>query len=227
MASVLGHMHRLVTASRTDTGVHALEQYARFRSQGSITDLPLFLNDLNAKLPPTIRIFEVTDISNNLDFHPSLDATGKVYCYRILQSTGAEPRPQGYWHLYRPIDAAQLTAELRSLIGTHDFSSFCAGDSTSKSKVRTLFDVQVHVQDREILLWFAGNGFLKQMIRIVVGCAVERATGKKTALPLLDLLSRQARPTAARLAPADGLFLAQISYGQPLSFPFHFEHKPI
>ena len=217
MQPLLGSLHRLVPASRTDTGVHALQQYASFRTFAPIASPLAFLQALQATLPNSIRLVHIDEVPRN--FHPSKDATGKVYCYRLRRSSRETIPTPGYWPLYRNMSLDILRRELSALVGTHDFTSFCAADTEAVSKTRNMIDIVTEDTDDGILIWFAANGFLKQMIRIIVGSAVECATGKKNAASLSEILAKGSRLAAGRCAPADGLFLVQVAYGDPLKYP--------
>lgn len=214
---VLCAPHRLVPASRTDTGVHALMQFACFRSSTSITDLLTFQEQLTKQLPPGIQLHHICEVPT--EFHPSRDATAKVYCYRVLKRQPKEARLPGYWYQYRPVDIACLKSELHSLIGTHDFTSFCAADLGANQLTRTISNIHVVENGDRLMIWFAGPGFLKQMIRIIVGSALEKATGKTTARTLLEILAAKSRLAAGRTAPADGLFLTRVSYKETAQYP--------
>jgi tRNA pseudouridine38-40 synthase len=211
LAILLGEKVRLVSASRTDTGVHAAQQFAIFRvSKGTIpsNDLPFQLHKL---LPDTIKVRSMFKVSD--DFHPRIDAKTKIYCYRLFidgtQNSGIVKR---HWRLHKPIDIDRLRSELAELVGTHDFTSFCASGGKITTCVRTIDAIIVEEEKNTIRVIFKGPGFLKQMIRIIMGCAVA-ASGKSSKTESLSkILAGKNRKKAALAAPAEGLTLEQILY---------------
>lgn len=211
LAVLLGEKVRLVPASRTDSGVHAAQQFAIFRvSEGLIPpeDLVLKLNEL---LPATIKVrwmFKVTDT-----FHPRKDAKSKIYCYRLyIDSSLNSDLVKGHWRLHRPINLNRFRTELATLVGTHDFTSFCASGGKITTCVRTIDAITIKELNNSISVRFSGPGFLKQMIRIIMGSAVATAGQTSKADSLLSILAQKNRKSAALAAPGEGLTLEQILY---------------
>lgn len=211
LASVLGTKVRLVPASRTDTGVHAEQQIAIFRLPPGTLPPDNFVQKCQALLPTSIVVKTCTPVQPR--FHPRQDAKRKVYCYRLFCDRSPEITLKlKHWRIYRALDLKVLRFELQSLVGTLDFRSFCAGDVEIKNSIRTIFSVDVIENGPAIELWFVGNGFLKQMIRIIVGSAVSYACGRPQARPLQDLLLAKNRAGAGKTAPGSGLTLERIIY---------------
>lgn len=202
----------LVAASRTDTGVHALGQVVLGRFGGRVDREPL-LKGLHALLPRSIGVLDIQPVAP--DFHPTRDARGKVYRYRIWQGQGTNPflRPLAWW-IQHPLQVEAMDAALRWVVGTHDFTSFCASDSSARTKVRTLLEVAVERRGDLVEMWFAGDGFLKQMIRNLVGTAVEVGRGRLPPESMREILMKCDRQSADRTAPGHGLCLMRVFYGR-------------
>ncbi len=211
LAQTLALNVRLVPASRTDTGVHAEQQYAIFRVPDALEWTDAVIPVLNATLPRSIRVKSV--FIPALGFHPRVHAKAKVYCYRLLRdSRPTSDLSARHWRIYRPLNVALLRSELQALVGRNDFSSYCASGTSVKSKVRTISSIDVIERGDEVELWFTGEGFLKQMIRIIVGSAVPFACGSPGASDLKTILAARNRLLAGKTAPAQGLTLHRVVY---------------
>lgn len=211
------HPVRVTAASRTDSGVHAEQQVVTFKSAGNI-DLYRIVKALNALLPPDIRVMRAAQA--DASFHPIFNSTGKVYRYWIWRSPGETPFINPFaWSLGVALDTEAMRSGSRHLIGTHDFTSFCAVDSTAKSKIRRLREVQIIERGPLLEIWCLGDGFLKQMVRNIVGCLVAVGKGKIEASEVKGILNSMDRSVAPSTAPAEGLCLVRIFYGDDLSVP--------
>ena len=193
-------------SGRTDAGVHALEQVASLDLENPIpvTNLRLAINRL---LPPAIRILTTEEV--HPQFHPRFDARAKTYEYRMVRSEMCSPFdwPYVYHHPY-PLDETAMTRLAEALVGEHDFTVFAAADvrdAEMQSKVRTIYSSRL-VRDGDRLLYrVRGSGFLKHMVRNVVGTLIEAGRGRLTSL---DAVPTRCGPTA----PAKGLFLVNVEY---------------
>ncbi len=211
LAAALGESVRLVPASRTDTGVHAAQQFAIFRVSEGLNPSAELAIKLNQILPASIKIrcmFKVPDT-----FHPRTDAISKVYCYRLMFDDAQNSAIiKGHWRLYKPLNIERLRLELSSLVGTHDFTSFCASGGKITTCVRTIDTITVLEKDSTISIQFKGPGFLKQMIRIIIASAVSAAGKTSKSDSLANILAQKNRKAAANAAPGEGLTLEQILY---------------
>jgi len=205
------HPVRITAASRTDTGVHAEHQVVTFKTKAGL-DSARLVKGLNALLPSNIRIMNALPVVSS--FHPIFNCTGKVYRYKLWRSHGessfANPLT---WKLVGDlyIDAMRHAATV--LIGRHDFTSFCASDSSAKSKIRNLREIVIIERGPLLELWFLGDGFLKQMIRNLVGALVAIGRKKISIEQLMSILAARDRSQAPETAPAEGLCLMRIFYG--------------
>ena len=205
------HAVRITAASRTDTGVHAEHQVVTFRSKVDIAPARL-VKGLNAMLPKSIRIMNARPVEDS--FHPIFNCTGKVYRYTIWRSHGESSfiNPIS-WKLVCDLDLDAMRQATVNLVGRHDFTSFCATDSSAKSKVRTLREIKIVERGPVLELWFLGDGFLKQMVRNLVGSLVAIGRKKISSAQLVDILAAKDRSQAPETAPAEGLCLMSIFYG--------------
>lgn len=199
---------RLIGASRTDAGVSAGEQVGLFRSSRRL-QVGGVLRSLNQLLPPQIRVHELQLTA--ADFHPLTASVGKIYRYRLYCGRYASAQDHDlYWSLAPPLDLGVLYHELRGLIGVHDFRAFAKQPVAEQNTVRELIDIQVYVSGAVVELWFHGVGFLRHMIRNVVGSGVALARGSRirsSAAHLVDILATHDRTQAYQTAPAPPLTL--------------------
>lgn len=215
LATFCRHQVRITAASRTDTGVHAEHQVVTFKTSSEL-DLFRIVKGLNALLPHDIRVMRAQCVKD--DFHPIFNSTGKLYRYWIWRSSGESPFVNPFaWQYTGELDEDSIRRSLHHLIGQHDFSSFCAADSSAKSKVRRVRDIQLFSRGPILEFWFLGDGFLKQMVRNMVGTLVAVGRGKIGERDVKTILDGKNRTLAPPTAPAGGLCLARVFYGDDLS----------
>lgn len=210
LATFLRHPARVTGASRTDAGVHAEHQVATFESDAKY-DEERWLASLRGLLPAELCVRSVRPCAD--DFHPILSSTGKIYRYRFLTNVAGDPFLGPFsWHLRREPDWSLFRAEMTSFVGRHDFSSFCASDSSAKTFERTITDVRLDVNGSVAEWWVTGEGFLKQMVRAMAGTLVEVAMGRHPAGSVASMLAARDRRLAGLTAPARGLTLTRVLY---------------
>jgi tRNA pseudouridine38-40 synthase len=193
-------------SGRTDAGVHAVSQVAAFSIENPIP-LPNLRRAINRLLPPAIRV--ISTLEAHPDFHPRFDAISKTYEYRIVRSEVCSPFewPYVYHHPY-PLDEDRMAAFARVFEDEHDFSAFAASDvrdSEGRSKVRTIFSSVLERAPDRLVYRVRGSGFLKHMVRNIVGTLIEAGRGN---LPCVTALPERSGATA----PARGLFLLEVEY---------------
>ncbi len=198
-------------SGRTDAGVHALRQMIAFSIQNRIPCDNL-RRAINRLLPHTIRVFEVEE--TNAEFHPRFDAVSKHYQYRIWREEICPPfdRPYVHHHPY-PLDETIMAEAAEALVGEHDFTAFAAADekdALGHSKVRQIFKSSLHRDGPRLYYDVEGSGFLKHMVRNLIGAIVETGKGNLTTGEFKALLAGlgKANPTL----PAQGLFLIDVHY---------------
>ncbi len=211
-------------AGRTDAGVHALGQVASARLTHSIDNAAL-TRALNAKLPGDIRILRVDAVAD--DFHARYAARSKAYQYRLSLGPVANPLERGrVWHVRQPLDLGKMQRAGAVLCGRHDFAAFqtAAGDKTSASTVRTISELEVArrpgpawlctsaCQNQIMTVDVVGDGFLRHMVRAIVGTLVEVGAGRLEVADVAAVLSSGRRERAGPTAPPHGLFLVRVDY---------------
>mgnify|MGYP000279225695 CR=1 FL=1 len=199
-------------SGRTDAGVHAYGQVANFH-----TDCMMSVNEikdyLTKYLPSDIGIVEVSEASER--FHSRLNAKEKTYLYRIAIPGVSNVFERKYlWYFPETLDIKKMEEAASLLIGTHDFVSFCNIRTNTQDTVRTVYDLTIEKKDDEIVLRITGNGFLYNMVRIMVGTILEIAAGSKPQGCIPQILEQRDRAAAGFTAPAWGLYLDRVFYEQ-------------
>ena len=199
-------------AGRTDAGVHAIGQVASARIASPLDDVTL-ARALNANLPPAIRVFGAETVDDA--FHARFSARAKTYEYRIWNGPAVPPFLRLYtWHVPQPLDVDLLGAAADSLCGTHDFAAFQGSGSIVHTTVRTVMAASWRFCGPETPLVFeiTGDGFLRHMVRSLVGTIVEIGLRRRPLEDITRLLGSGDRSGAGRTAPALGLFLTRVDY---------------
>jgi tRNA pseudouridine38-40 synthase len=212
LARILQEPVRVRAAGRTDAGVHAREQVVDFADAG-VRDLETIFHGGNALLPPDIRILSASAVPETFD--AMRQATEKEYRYFLYQSPVASPFLSRYaWHIEKPLDLAAVRQGLSHLVGEHDFTSFRGQGCTARSPVRTIFRAEVANHDVPGLVSIdvAGAGFLRHMVRNIVGTVVNAGKGKHSADHIGEILRARDRSAAGLNAPPHGLFLWRVVY---------------
>ncbi len=225
LATVLGETGRVVPSGRTDKGVHAFEQPCQLdlKTPKAIERATKndFLIKLNALLPGTISVRKM--IAVKPDWHARKSAKRKTYVYVILIARQRNPLLENLaWRVFQPLSLAPMRKAAKLLVGTHDYSAFCASDSTVKDKTRTLhklilstknpFGLLAHPDDKFIVLTVTGSGFLKHMVRNIAGTLAAIGLGKMTPAQIKTILAGRDRSQAGLNAPPQGLFLQKVVY---------------
>ena len=202
---------RVIGASRTDTGVHAEHQVASFRIGREIDCVRVF-RSLQALVPPALGILSLRPVSH--DFHPIASAQCKLYRYRIWLGPGTNAYIRPYsWSLPYTLDFAGMQSAGQKFVGRHNFQSFAAVDGSAKTFDRTILDLRWAMKGDSLLEFFVlGEGFLKQMVRNLVGTLVEVGQGKRKPSDIEKILLARDRREAGMTAPSAGLSLVEIHY---------------
>ena len=209
---IAGQHSRVTASGRTDTGVHAIGQVAGFTIKKSISVGKLH-NGLNALLPEDIVIRNLVVAPDG--FHPRYDAVSKVYQYRILNRLLPDAIGRFYsWHIKRRLDFTAMQQAADHLIGTHDFTSFEGAGSPRATSVRHVMEASFTCNEDEHSITFQieADGFLRFMVRNIVGTLVEVGFGKRETHSLKDILLARDRSVAGPTAPPQGLFLIRVNY---------------
>jgi tRNA pseudouridine38-40 synthase len=197
-------------AGRTDAGVHALAQVASVQLTCA-HDTATIARAVNAMLPPEIRATAVDEARG--DFHARFSARSKCYRYQLANMPVADPFTRAYaWHVPEPLDRAAMRDAAAILAGTHDFSAFQSSGTDVHTTVRTLTRSAWLEEPALFVYEVEGDGFLRHMVRAIVGTLVEVGRGSRPAGQVAALLNGAARGKAGPTAPAHGLLLARVEY---------------
>jgi tRNA pseudouridine38-40 synthase len=224
-------------SGRTDAGVHASAQVATFRTRASIPT-ENWVKALNDILPPSIRVLDVSEVP--LEFHARKSARAKTYLYRIYRGAICPPLIARYvWHYPFPLDEALMIQAAGLVLGEHDFTSFAAVDPErvermrtgnqpqetttgepdevrrkSESNVRAIFSSHWTRDGDDLIYTVRGNGFLHHMVRNLVGTFLLVGKGTLTSDDFAAIIAARNRSSAGATAPASGLYLVQVDYGE-------------
>jgi tRNA pseudouridine38-40 synthase len=206
-----GELLQLIGSGRTDAGVHALGQVAHFKTESRM-DANTFQRALNSLLPEDIVIRRTEETET--EFHARRSARSKVYEYRILnRATPPAIDRQYIWYVPQKLDLDEMKKATRSLVGEHDFSAFRSVGSSARSSVRNILQADWKRGKGGLLRFeIEATGFLKQMVRAIVGTLVEVGRGKISAQGFREILESRDRRKAGPTAPARGLFLKEVKY---------------
>ena len=210
LSSLLGEEIRVIGASRTDSGVHALCNIAVFDTNARIPAEKISYA-LNQRLPEGIRIQKSLEVAE--DFHPRHCNSKKTYEYRILNREFPLPTKRLYAHFtYVPLDVELMRMGAKYLVGEHDFKSFCATAAVVETTIRTITDIGVEKDGDEIVIRVSGTGFLYNMVRIIAGTLMEIGRGNYPPQKVQEILTAKDRQAAGPTAPANGLTLVKYEF---------------
>jgi tRNA pseudouridine38-40 synthase len=225
-------------AGRTDAGVHALGQAASFTLSRSV-DAPTVVRAMNARLPPDVRVLSAVEVAPT--FHARFAARSKIYRYRIWTRDVVSPFERRYtWSVPGPLDVDAMARAARLLEGTHDFAAFQAAGGEAATTGRTIMSSCVRSSSDEenepgsnqknepglpgrtgrggvIAYDVKADGFLRHMVRTIVGSLVEVGRRRRPAEWINEVLASRDRARAGQTAPASGLFLVSVDYGRALA----------
>jgi len=203
-------------AGRTDAGVHALGQVASFTIARELSPDAL-LRAINAHLPPDIRALSAEEAPPG--FHPRFGARRKTYRYRLWNGDVLSPFERAYaWHVPGPLDVEAMRAAARLLEGRHDFAAFQATGSAVATTEREIFQSTIsNLQSAMLVYDVIGSGFLRHMVRIIVGSLVEVGRGRQPVEWIGAVIASRDRAAAGPTAPPHGLFLAGVEYAAALA----------
>jgi tRNA pseudouridine38-40 synthase len=200
----------ITSSGRTDAGVHAINQVFHFDSDLKIS-CEGWVKALNAQLPKDIRVTTCLDVESS--FHARYGVKEKTYQYKIYNSKHENVFLRNY-SLYFPyeLDLEKMQSAADVLKGTHDFTAFCSARSEVEDKIRTISEISIIKTSDEIILNFTGNGFLYNMVRILVGTLLDVGQCKLSAIDVDKILKSHDRRNAPKTAPAHGLYLYSVKY---------------
>ncbi|NVY96032.1 tRNA pseudouridine(38-40) synthase TruA [Lactobacillus sp. DCY120] len=207
-----GQAVEVIGSGRTDAGVHALGQVISFNYPGNLPAISM-LRALNSLMPLDI-LFTDSQIMP-VDFNARFAVVSKIYEYRVALGRYTNPFLRNYTgHFPYPLDLEKIRQALRDLEGTHNFTSFEASGGVIKNKVRTIYQAELVTENypQELRFTFHGNGFLYNMVRILVATLLEIGSDRRPVHDLQRLFEVEDRQQARVTAPASGLFLQKVFY---------------
>jgi tRNA pseudouridine38-40 synthase len=216
-----GRVAKVVGSGRTDSGVHALGQVASFRTPSAL-DPATIKRALNALLPPDLRVVSAEEAPGS--FHPRYGASGKSYFYLIANAERMPPFIGRYvWRVPQSLSLHAMRRAGRLLVGRHDFGAFRASGGSGGSSVREIRALSIRearsvnflgaaLGGRLIRVRVEGTGFLRHMVRNIVGTLVECGRGRLRPEDVLEIVASRDRRAAGPTAPAKGLFLEEVYY---------------
>lgn len=205
-----GQPIKVHASGRTDAGVHAVGQVFHFDTHLTIPEerWPYAINSL---LPEDIVIVEASYVDEH--FHARFDTTAKEYRYQIDQQKMINVFKRNYsFHYPYKLDISAIRRACTHLCGTHDFTSFCVAKTEVEDKVRTIYSIEVIENEKEIIFRFIGNGFLYNMVRILVGTLLDVGQGKINADQIPTILEGRNRSLSGKTVPGYGLYLWKVHY---------------
>ena len=214
--TVLAKMHkgekvRITASGRTDARVHATGQVIHFDTPLNI-EPDRYKKALNVQLPRDIRVLKIEEVPN--DFHARFSVSGKRYRYIWNCEEEQSPFRRHFSVETKGIqpDVDKMNLASQYIIGTHDFSCFCAANTSVVDKVRTVYSLTFEKHSDELHMVIEGNGFLYNMVRIIAGTLWEVGIGKREATSLQEIIASKDRGMAGKTAPAHGLYLEKVFY---------------
>lgn len=209
--NMTGENVNLLGSGRTDSGVHALGQVANFTTESNIK-AGEFQMGLNSVLPKDITIVDSTEAEP--DFHAQFSSKSKIYIYKIFNS----PHPsallrQRAWFIPLGLDISKMKESSGILVGEHDFKAFAQAGAEVKTTVRTVLEVSIELlEDNMIEFRIEATGFLKRMVRLIIGTLVQVGKGKITPADFAEILQSGEKTKFVYAAPPQGLYLKEVKY---------------
>jgi len=200
----------LTGCSRTDSGVHSIAFVANFKTSSTVPP-ERFKEALNSRLPEDIAVINSEEVAP--DFHARYAALGKTYCYTILNRGVRSPLYRNHTYLVKDhLDIDKMKEASRYFVGKHDFTAFKSTGSSVKTSVRTITALEVHKEGDLIKIYASADGFLYNMVRIIVGTLLEVGRGKIQPDTIKEIIESKERTRAGICVPAQGLSLDKVYY---------------
>ncbi|MCI8632723.1 MAG: tRNA pseudouridine(38-40) synthase TruA [Lachnospiraceae bacterium] len=200
----------VIGSGRTDAGAHAFGQVANFHVPVEM-DPEEILEYLNRYLPKDIAVSRVERVPDR--FHSRFNVKRKTYQYRIWNSCISNVFEKNFvYELAEPLNTDRMKEAALYWIGEHDFKAFCSNKRLKKSTVRTIYEINIEELEPEIRITITGNGFLYNMVRIMVGTLIEIGMGEKLPSDVPAMLAGKDRRNAGFTAPSSGLMLMEVEY---------------
>ena len=210
VSKILNTPTKIHGCSRTDTGVHAEMFCFTFKTENLIP-LRNFVRGINGYLPDDISVLSCEEVPE--DFHARFSCKGKTYLYRIHNSESKNPFAKDLaLHYRRPLNIDLMKEAASFFVGTHDFGSFCADCSKKTDTIRTIYQFQIEMKGNDVRILVKGDGFLYNMVRILVGTLLDINEGRIKISELEGIMKARDRKLAGRTALPHGLYLHEVYY---------------
>ena len=210
LTELVGEKVEIIGCSRTDAGVHALDQVANFKSSKDLTESEV-MNYLNRYLPQDISVVEVTLVPDR--FHSRYNAKDKTYLYKIWNESYTNPFMRKYsMHIEQKLNIDEMKNASQYFIGKHDFTTYSNAKSKKKSMVREIYTIDFKEDGSFINIRVRGDGFLYNMVRKIVGTLIEVGLGDIDASSILSIMESKERIRTGRMADAEGLYLEKVEF---------------
>ncbi|MPW24484.1 tRNA pseudouridine(38-40) synthase TruA [Alkalibaculum sp. M08DMB] len=210
ISEMIGSPIEIIGSGRTDAGVHARGQVANFHTNSSLTTHEIH-RYINQYLPQDIVVTEVVEVSHR--FHSRYNAKSKKYVYAIWNHWIQSPFDRKYSYYFpTELDIDAMKSASRKLIGTHDFIGFSSLKKVKKSTVRTIYEISIEKKGHLLNFNILGNGFLYNMIRIIMGSLIDIGLHKRDVSHIEEILANKNREDAGMTIPPHGLFLEEVHY---------------
>ena len=210
LSRILSSEIKIYGSGRTDAGVHALGQTFHFDSPKEL-DEQKFMHSLNELLPKDIRILEFKKVAD--DFHARFSAVSKTYVYKIRNAkTSSAFHSDLEWTLGQPLDIEKMREAARIFIGEHNFQNFTSKEEDDQKFSRNIGVFDINRENSHVEITISGNGFMRYMVRMLVGSIVQVGLGKMSVQDLQDELDSKDRKPSSHKAPAYGLYLYKVEY---------------
>lgn len=209
--AILGKRENVTGCSRTDAGVHANMYCCTVRTENPITPFRLIAG-LNAKLPEDISVYDCVEVDE--DFHPRYSCVAKQYIYRVYNGNARNPFEEDRAYYFHPhLDEKLLDKEAKAFVGTHNFTAFTNSKEPVNENIRTVRRAEVKRDGDVVTFLFEADGFLYNMVRIMAGTLIAIGTGRIPEGSIGDIIAGEDRKAAGQTAPACGLYLNKVYYG--------------
>ena len=210
ISRILNTETKIYGSGRTDAGVHALGQTFHFDSNKEL-DSYRFLHSLNELLPADIRILSLKSVAD--DFHARFNAKSKSYIYKIKNAKVSSPfKSDLEYTLSQELDVTKMVETSKLFVGNHNFQNFTSKEEDEDNFVRTISEINISKENDEIVILMTGNGFMRYMVRMIVGTLIQVGLGKLTSEEIKKILEDPVRKPSSYKAPAYGLYLKEVLY---------------
>ena len=210
ISKILSCDTQIYGSGRTDAGVHALGQTFHFDSTKEL-DVDRFSHSLNELLPDDIRILSIQKVND--DFHARFNAKSKTYIYKIRNKKVSNPFSSDLeYTLGQKLDVEKMVEASKLFIGQHNFQNFTSKEEDEQKFSRNLGDITIKCYKNDIEISLTGDGFMRYMVRMIVGNLIQIGLGKMTAKDIKEALENPVRKPSSFKAPAYGLYLKEVKY---------------